>query len=42
MKMNPFELIQHVSQISVLIMKVKRIDTSKPKRQIGFTPWEDE
>lgn len=38
----PVELIQHVSQISILLMKVKRIDTSQPKRQIGFAPWENE
>lgn len=37
----PVQLIQHVSQISILIMKVKRINTSQPKRQIGFAPWED-
>jgi hypothetical protein len=32
----PVELIQHVSQISVLLLKVKRKDLSKPKRKIGF------
>jgi hypothetical protein len=34
---NPVELIQHVSQISVLLMKVKRLDPTKPKPKIGFT-----
>jgi len=33
---DPVELIQHVSQISVLLMKMARKDTSKPKRPIGF------
>ena len=30
------ELIQHVSQISVLLMKSPRKDPSKPKQRIGF------
>jgi hypothetical protein len=33
---HPVELIQHVSQISILLMKLKRPDPSKPKRKIGF------
>ena len=33
---NPVELIQHVNQISVLLMKVPRKDPTKPKRKIGF------
>lgn len=33
---SPVELIQHVSQISVLLMKLPRKDPSKPKRPIGF------
>jgi hypothetical protein len=32
----PVELIQHVSQISVLLMKVRRRDPGQPKRTIGF------
>ena len=32
----PVELIQHVSQISILLMKLPRLDPSKPKRPIGF------
>jgi hypothetical protein len=32
----PVELIQHVSQISILLMKLQRPDSSKPKRKIGF------
>jgi Family of unknown function (DUF6173) len=32
----PVELIQHVSQISVLLMKLPRKDASKPKQPIGF------
>jgi hypothetical protein len=34
---SPVELIQHVTQISVLLMKLPRKDSSKPKRRIGFT-----
>lgn len=36
-KDEPVELIQHVSQISILLMKLSRIDLSAPKRQIGFS-----
>jgi len=32
----PVELIQHVTQISLLLMKIKRTDPEKPKRSIGF------
>jgi Family of unknown function (DUF6173) len=38
---SPVELIQHVSQISVLLMKLPRKDLSKPKRPIGFVPAPD-
>jgi len=34
---SPVELIQHVSQISVLLMVLPRKDSSKPKRPIGFS-----
>jgi hypothetical protein len=33
---NPVDLIQHVSQISVLLMKLPRQDPSTPKHPIGF------
>jgi hypothetical protein len=33
---SPVELIQHVTQISVLLMKLPRNDPSKPKQRIGF------
>ena len=33
---DPVELIQHVSQISILLMKLPRKDPSTPKRRIGF------
>jgi hypothetical protein len=33
---NPVELIQHVNQISVLLMKVARKNPTKPKQPIGF------
>ena len=33
---SPVHLIQHVTQLSVLLMKVPRKDPSKPKRSLGF------
>jgi hypothetical protein len=33
----PVELIQHVSQISIVLIKMKRKDPDKPKRPIGFS-----
>ncbi|WP_231620771.1 DUF6173 family protein [Fictibacillus sp. 7GRE50] len=38
---NPIELIQHVSQISFLLMSVKRLNPDEPKRKIGFTTEEE-
>lgn len=35
------ELIQHVSQISILLVALKREDMNKPKRPIGFASWEE-
>ena len=32
----PVELIQHVNQISILLMKLPRKDPSQPKKSIGF------
>lgn len=32
----PVELIQHVSQISILLMRLPRLDPSKPRRRIGY------
>lgn len=37
----PVELIQHVSQISILLMKMKRKEVEQPKRPIGFMSWEE-
>jgi hypothetical protein len=37
----PVELIQHVSQISILLMKMKRIDLQQPKKPIGFASWDE-
>lgn len=34
----PVELIQHVTQISILLMKVPRKNLDVPKKPIGFTP----
>lgn len=36
----PVELIQHVSQISIALLKLKRKDLGKPKGPIGFSPEE--
>jgi len=33
---DPVELIQHVSQISILLMQMKRADPTQPKKPIGF------
>ena len=33
---SPVQLVQHVSQISMLLMTLPRKDPSKPKRPIGF------
>jgi hypothetical protein len=38
----PVKLIQHVSQISVLLMRLKRSDPEAPKRPIGFRGWDEE
>lgn len=35
------ELIQHVSQISILLVALKRVNSSEPKRPIGFGSWEE-
>ncbi|WP_413730809.1 DUF6173 family protein [Sodalis sp. RH22] len=36
---SPVELVQHVSQINILLIKKKRIQTDEPKRPIGFASW---
>jgi hypothetical protein len=38
---DPVELIQHVSQISIMLVKMKWQDPSQPKRRIGFTEKEE-
>lgn len=35
---SPVQLIQHVTQISVLLVRLPRSDPSEPKRSIGFHP----
>ena len=37
----PVELIQHVTQISILLMKLPRTQLQEPKRPIGFATWEE-
>jgi Family of unknown function (DUF6173) len=39
---SPVQLIQHVSQISVLLMKLPRKDLSRPKLKFGFVQEPDE
>ena len=38
---SPVKLIQHVSQINVLLVRQKRIHPEEPKRPIGFSSWEE-
>jgi hypothetical protein len=38
---SPVELIQHVSQISFLLMSVPKLDPEKPPKRIGFVQKED-
>ncbi|MFA6290658.1 MAG: DUF6173 family protein [Victivallales bacterium] len=38
----PVELIQHVSQINILLLRLPRKDPSKPKQRIGFHQHEDD
>ncbi|RZU38187.1 hypothetical protein EV700_2765 [Fluviicoccus keumensis] len=38
---DPVELVQHVSQISILLVAMKRKNISQPKRPIGFASWDD-
>lgn len=35
-KDEPIKLIQHINQISFLLMKIKRLDSSVERRKIGF------
>lgn len=37
----PVELIQHVTQISILLMKMERTEPENPKKPIGFVSWEE-
>ena len=37
----PVELVQHVTQISILLVAMRRSDISQPKRPIGFASWEE-
>jgi|SRR5471030_195089 len=36
---SPVELVQHVSQINVLLIRKKRLKPEEPKRPIGFAAW---
>jgi hypothetical protein len=38
---SPVKLIQHVSQINVLLVRQKRAHLEEPKRPIGFASWEE-
>jgi len=38
---SPVELVQHVSQINVLLIKKKRLSPEEPKRPIGFAAWDE-
>lgn len=36
---SPVELVQHVTQINVLLIRKKRLSLDAPKRPIGFADW---
>lgn len=36
------QLVQHVSQLNILLVAAKRLDPSKPKKRIGFSQEESE
>lgn len=36
---SPVELVQHVSQINVLLVRKRRLSLDEPKRPIGFAEW---
>lgn len=36
---SPVELVQHVSQINILLIRKKRLSPEQPKRPIGFAEW---
>ncbi|WP_374930213.1 DUF6173 family protein [Serratia marcescens] len=36
---SPVELVQHVSQINILLIRQKRSNIIEPKRPIGFASW---
>lgn len=38
---SPIELVQHVSQISILLIRQKRTQPDEPKRPIGFSSWDE-
>ncbi|EOA2991869.1 DUF6173 family protein [Yersinia enterocolitica] len=38
---SPVELVQHVSQINVLLIRRKRENPTEPRRPIGFANWDD-
>lgn len=38
----PIELIQHISQISIMLVRMKRLDPDKPKTKIGFLQEDEE
>ncbi|HGN0329698.1 MULTISPECIES: DUF6173 family protein [Proteus] len=38
---SPIELVQHISQINILLVRKKREAPSEPKRPIGFAKWEE-
>lgn len=38
---NPVQLIQHVSQINILLVKLPRKNPDEPKQPIGFKTWDE-
>lgn len=38
---DPIELVQHVSQVNVLFVKLQPAQPDQPRRQIGFAEWKE-
>lgn len=38
---DPVQLVQHVSQVNVLFVRLKPAEPDQPRRQIGFADWKE-
>ena len=39
---NPIELLQHITQLSFVLIRAKKLEPEKPKRRIGFVVEDDQ